>query len=112
MANCLKMAMVNGIDALLEAGWSQRRYGWEVNGSWGPRNPETGEWRRPTQRIHYFTPGFFPNYFDEDQLYSMKDDPYEQVNLAYRPEYRSEVNRLQALLSRELARLGQSFGEF
>ena len=25
MANCLKMAMVNGIDALLEAGWSQRR---------------------------------------------------------------------------------------
>ena len=25
MANCLKMAMVNGIDGLLEAGWSQRR---------------------------------------------------------------------------------------
>ena len=45
---------------------------------------------------------YYPGYFDQDQLYDLKNDPYEQRNLAKRPEYeyvlRSMKNRLDSVL--------------
>ena len=45
---------------------------------------------------------YYPGYFDQDQLYDLNNDPYEQRNLAKRPEYecvlRSMKNRLDSVL--------------
>lgn len=36
-----------------------------------------------------------PGYFDADQLYDLEKDPYEQVNLAYNPEFKDILRRMQ-----------------
>jgi arylsulfatase A-like enzyme len=40
----------------------------------------------------------YPYYFDADQLYDLKEDPNEQHNLAYEPEYEGIVKQMQERL--------------
>ena len=54
----------------------------------------------------------FPNYFDRDQLYDLKADPYEQNNLFDDPACADKVAEMQALLRQMLAPLPHVFGEF
>jgi len=44
----------------------------------------------------------YPGYFDQNQLYDLKNDPYEQHNLAYDPEYKDTMFRLRGVLSQYL----------
>ena len=41
----------------------------------------------------------YPYYFDADQLYNIKDDPDEQINLAYNPEYEGKLKQMKAILT-------------
>ena len=54
----------------------------------------------------------FPAYFDPDQLYDLKKDPYEQTNLAGDPAHAAQVRKMKALLTQQLATLPHAFGEF
>jgi len=54
----------------------------------------------------------FPNYFDRDQLYDLKADPYEQKNLFGDPARAGKLAQMQALMKRMLAPLPHVFGEF
>lgn len=52
---------------------------------------------------------FYPGYFDADQLYDLKTDPYEQHNLAYKPEYKAELEHMQTLLQSYLIQFNYPF---
>ncbi|QYY36884.1 sulfatase-like hydrolase/transferase [Ruficoccus sp. ZRK36] len=54
----------------------------------------------------------YPNYFDHDQLYNLKDDPHETHNLATDPEYAAKLDEMKALLTTHLEAVGTPFGEF
>ncbi|MDF7825181.1 sulfatase-like hydrolase/transferase [Pontiellaceae bacterium B12227] len=53
-----------------------------------------------------------PGYFDKDQLYDLKADPFEQNNLADDPAYAGKLTEMKTLLSSYLADLPHPFGEF
>jgi hypothetical protein len=40
----------------------------------------------------------YPHYFDPDQLYDLKNDPYEMNNLAYEPAYADTLESMEARL--------------
>ena len=42
--------------------------------------------------------GAKPGYFDPDQLYHLRDDPNEMINLAGDPEYRDILNEMKESL--------------
>lgn len=52
---------------------------------------------------------FYPHYFDADQLYDLKNDPYEQNNLAYDPKYKDKVVQLKSALQKYLDRFQHPF---
>ncbi len=52
-----------------------------------------------------------PAYFDRDQLYSLRDDPHEQHNLAAEPQHAATLAAMKRELQRALARLPGGFGE-
>ena len=52
-----------------------------------------------------------PAYFDRDQLYSLKDDPHEQRNLAGDPRHAATLAEMKRELQRHLAGLPGGFGE-
>ncbi|MEO0793855.1 MAG: sulfatase-like hydrolase/transferase [Verrucomicrobiota bacterium] len=54
----------------------------------------------------------FPYYFDQDQLYDLKADPFEQKNLASDPAYHDDLQSMQHQLADYLADLPHPFGEF
>jgi len=54
----------------------------------------------------------FPAYFNADQLYNLRSDSYEQLNLAHDPNYQNQLNRMKSILARELKILPHTFGEF
>lgn len=54
----------------------------------------------------------FPAYFDEDQLYNLSKDPFEQDNLASDPKYKSELDKMKEFLHKALAPESHPFGEF
>jgi len=45
----------------------------------------------------------YPAYFDPDQLYDLKNDPYEQHNLASDPAHQAVLKRLKVALRQQLA---------
>lgn len=54
----------------------------------------------------------FPGYFDRDQLYDLREDPYEQKNLAEDPEHAEKLAEMRALMTTLSADLPHAFGEF
>ena len=58
---------------------------------WQLKDPEATPWA--------------PNYFDQDQLYNLKNDPTEKNNLAGNPEYARKLKAMQELLKEYLADL-------
>lgn len=42
---------------------------------------------------------YHDGYFDADQLYDLENDPWEQVNLAYLPEYKNTLDSLRSILT-------------
>lgn len=55
--------------------------------------------------------GKLPGYFDPDQLYNLRTDPDEQVNLVNNPEYAATASEMRALLKTYLEDLPGSFGD-
>ena len=53
-----------------------------------------------------------PGFFDEDQLYYLKNDPKEMENLAYSPEQATRLKKMRELLQGDLEAIGRPFGEF
>jgi arylsulfatase A-like enzyme len=51
----------------------------------------------------------YPYYFDADQLYDLKNDPYEQVNLAYKSDYADKLQEMQNLLQGHLITFGHDY---
>jgi len=62
--------------------------------------------------IRYVLDVDFPHYFDYDQLYNLQADPFEQVNLADYPQYKTVLNTLRETLREHSAELPYPFGEF
>lgn len=53
-----------------------------------------------------------PGFWDEDQLYNLKDDPKEMNNLAYNTDYVRELAKMKKLLTGHIKQIGRPFGEF
>ncbi len=77
----------------------------------------------PENRKHYSLEGrplrdryqaetFFPAYFDDDQLYNLKDDAGEQKNLATDSAYKPMMEEMRSYMKKVVATLPNSFGEF
>ena len=54
----------------------------------------------------------FPGYFAPDQLYDLENDLYEQRNLAGEKSHAATLAQMRRSLSRVLAPLPHTFGEF
>jgi len=50
-------------------------------------------------------------HYDEYQMYDLADDPYQQVNLAGRQEYRQKAAELRALLLKRMTEAGEEAAE-
>lgn len=55
--------------------------------------------------------GQYPGYYDADQLYDLSQDPHEQNNLAYDPNYASVLADMKRELQRHLGTLPGGFAE-
>jgi arylsulfatase A-like enzyme len=53
-----------------------------------------------------------PHYYDADQLYDLRKDPGEQVNLAGDPAYADRLAEMKAMLSEWIEIMPGTFGEF
>ena len=53
-----------------------------------------------------------PNFFEPDQLYSVRQDPREEKNLAANPEYAEQLAAMRARLTECLKQFDRPFGEF
>ena len=54
----------------------------------------------------------FPYYFDEDQLYDLNADIFEQNNLAADPKYADVLLKMKESMCKELVLFPHIFGEF
>jgi len=66
------------------------------------------------EKAHHTYDGekLFPGYFDADQLYDLKDDSEEQVNLADDQKYKKKLEEMKRLLRDYSRDLPHTFGEF
>jgi arylsulfatase A-like enzyme len=62
--------------------------------------------------MHFNAPVDFPAYFAPDQLYDLENDLYEQHNLAEEKRHAGTLKDMRGRLSRALAPLPHTFGEF
>lgn len=51
----------------------------------------------------------FPNYFDQDQLYNLEEDPYEISNLAYDENYAEILKKMKNVLTEHLQTMNHPF---
>ena len=56
-------------------------------------------------------PPYLPNYFDEDQLYHIADDPTETTNLATHPEKAAELQKMKSIMKSFLDDLPGTFAD-
>ena len=75
----------------------------------GRKNPHP---QFATEGVRYFDCGFFPNYFDADQLYDLQADVFERKNIVADPQYAQIAAQMKRLLAEELRKLPHAFGEF
>jgi len=80
----------------------KRRIAWDGRENWMERQPG----------VAYNADRDFPCYFDEDQLYNLEDDIYEQENLAYRAGYEAKLDEMKKRLKESMKTLPHTFGEF
>jgi arylsulfatase A-like enzyme len=59
--------------------------------------------------IWFYTDRIFPHYFDNEQLYDLIEDPFEQNNLIADPRLQQEVGKLQQLLRNKLGSLPHTY---
>jgi len=52
-----------------------------------------------------------PNFYVEDALFRIDDDPQEMKNLAGQPEYGPQLGKMRALLTADLESIGRPYGE-
>jgi len=62
--------------------------------------------------VRYNADKDFPGYFDDDQLYDLRNDPMEQVNLAGDEKYAGKLNEMKEKLREYSKNLPHAFGEF
>jgi arylsulfatase A-like enzyme len=55
---------------------------------------------------------FYPNYYDRDQLYNVREDPLERDNLYDDEEQKERVQEMRNLLSEAVSRVPGTFAEF
>ncbi|HAU47659.1 MAG TPA: hypothetical protein DCW57_01120 [Planctomycetaceae bacterium] len=53
-----------------------------------------------------------PGFFDEDQLYNLKNDPKEMQNLAHDKRQADRLGEMRSLMQHDLEAIGRPFGEF
>ncbi len=91
---------------------------WTKQAGWGP-DPQARYFHLAMapggafmERLVFMKPvPFAPNYFDEDQLYNLKEDPLETTNLAKDPAYADKLAEMKADLKKYLDRLPGTFAE-
>ncbi len=66
----------------------------------------------PAEKERFGSIKRFPAYFDEDQLYNLKEDPKELTNLAGDAKHKDILEILKARMKEYSADLPHSFGEF
>lgn len=67
----------------------------------------------PIQRLGIGVRGaHHPGFWDEDQLYKLREDPLEMKNLAYNKEYFSVLEEMKEILKGYIEAIGRPFGEF
>lgn len=54
----------------------------------------------------------YPHFYDPDQLYDLRNDPGEQVNLADDPAYAEQLQEMKRMLSEWVQKMPGNFGEF
>ncbi|MFC2098729.1 sulfatase [Bacteroidota bacterium] len=54
----------------------------------------------------------YPHFYDTDQLYDLRNDPNEQVNLADDPAYAVQLQEMKRMLSEWVEKMPGTFGEF
>jgi len=64
------------------------------------------------EHVRYGTDINYPAYYDFDQLYDLRTDPLEQVNLAYDKNHELVLLEMKKLLTQYSATLPCNFGEF
>ncbi len=60
----------------------------------------------------YHNEDFYPAYYDDDQLYNIKNDYNEQTNLYSDEKYAAERKKMRALMQEFIAKLPYDFGEY
>jgi arylsulfatase A-like enzyme len=63
-------------------------------------------------KVRYNADKLYPAYFDRDQLYDLRKDKNEQVNLANKNKYKNRLNEMKSLLKEYINKFPHSYGEF
>ena len=99
--------------AVLKNGWKYLAFRLPNTVSPNPPKPFTHLADRPGGRgSEGPAKDFYPHYYDTDQLYELKNDPFERNNRIADPSQKSRVELLKALLKKNLAHVPGSFAEF
>ncbi|MCK5075020.1 MAG: sulfatase-like hydrolase/transferase, partial [Calditrichia bacterium] len=62
--------------------------------------------------VRYKADEDYPGYFDDDQLYNLKSDPFEKNNLALTVEYAEKLKEMKQIFQKYSKTLPHRFGEF
>ncbi|MFI3293697.1 MAG: sulfatase-like hydrolase/transferase [Rikenellaceae bacterium] len=84
----------------------------EVTKSITPENRTDYSIEGMVAKDRYHNQNFYPAYYDNDQLYNIKDDYAEQKNLYNDPQYSEQAAQMRALMTKFIATLPYDFGEY
>jgi arylsulfatase A-like enzyme len=69
-------------------------------------------WHLDEEGVVYGADRDFPHYFDEDQLYDLENDAFEQNNLIHDQRYTDVLEKIKNHMKRIIKTLPHTFGEF